>query len=133
MALKRVLIGLFVIMMILSGCGKEYWVLDKKRLDEEPAVRQYVNYLQNEKTDRKAFKLIDIAEGKQLVVVSTGTNKLELEAVDVEVLDDETIVTVREVEADSNEVNPYILIGLDRKNGKLKVVNEDGEEYEIGF
>ena len=83
--------------------------------------------------DRKGFKIINIAEGKLMVVVSTGTNKLELEAVDVEVLDDETIVTVREVEADSDEVNPYILIGLERKNGKLKVFNEDGEEYEIGF
>ncbi|WP_432357785.1 hypothetical protein [Sporosarcina sp. UB5] len=131
--MRKALVGLFVIMMILSGCGKGYWVLDKKRLDEDPAVRQYVNYLQNEKTDRKGFKLIDIAEGKKLVVVSTGTNKFELEAVGVEVLDDETIVTVREVEADSDEINPYILIGLDRKKGKLKVVNEDGEEYEIGF
>lgn len=131
--MKKVLVGLFVIMMLLSGCGKEYWVLEKKRLDEEPAVRMYVNYLQNDKTDRKGFKLIDIAEGKKMVVVSTGTNKLELEAVDVEVLDNETIVTVREVEADSDEINPYILIGLKSKNGKVKVVNEDGEEYEIGF
>ena len=126
-------VTLLAILMILTGCGKDYWVWNKKDLDKEPGVRQYVNYLQNDKTDRKAFKLIDISEGKQLVVVSTGTNKLELEAVDVEVLDDETIVTVKEVEADSDEINPYILIGLERKNGKLKVVNEDGEEYEIGF
>lgn len=93
----------------------------------------YVNYLQNDKTERKGFKVIDINEGKKMVVVSTGTNKLELEAVDVEVLDDETIVTVREVEADSNEINPYILIGLVRKKGQVKVFNEDGEQYEIGF
>lgn len=133
MDLKKALVGLFVIMMILSGCGKEYWVGKKKEIDEEPGVRQYVNYLQNEKPERKGFKLIDISEGKKMVVVSTGTNELELEAVDVEVLDDETIVTVKEVEADSEEVNPYILIGLERKKGKVKVLNEDGEEYEIGF
>lgn len=131
--MKKALAGLFVMLMVLSGCGKEYWVWDKKEIDKEPGVRQYVNYLQNEKPDRKGFKLIDINEGKKMVVVSTGTDKLELEAVDVEVLDDETIVTVREVEADSDEINPYILIGLERKNGKLKVFNEDGEEYEIGF
>ncbi|MCM3711234.1 hypothetical protein [Sporosarcina luteola] len=131
--MKKLLVGLFVIMMLLSGCGKEYWVLDKKRLNEEPAVRQYVNYLQDDKTERKGFKVIDIAEGKKMVVVSTGTNELELEAVDVEVLDDETIVTVREVEADSDETNPYILIGLERKNGGVRVINEEGEEYEIGF
>ncbi|MCM3743772.1 hypothetical protein M3193_06420 [Sporosarcina luteola] len=131
--MKKLWVGLFVIMILLSGCGKEYWVLDKKRLDEEPAVRQYVNNLQNDKTDRKGFKIFDIAEGKKMVVISTGTNKLELEAVDVEVLENETIVTVREVEADSGETNPYILIGLERKNGGVKVINEEGEEYEIGF
>jgi uncharacterized protein YxeA len=133
MELKKVLLGLFVIMMIVTGCGKDYWVWNKKKIDEEPAVRQYVNYLQKEKTDRKGYKLIDISEGKKMVVISTGTNKLELEAVDVEVTDDETIVTVREVEADSDEINPYILIGLERKTGKMRVFNEDGEEYEIGF
>lgn len=131
--MKKALAGLFVLLMVLSGCGKEYWVWDKNEIDKEPGVRQYVNYLQDEKPDRKGFKMIDINEGKKMVVVSTGTDKLELEAVDVEVLDDETIITVREVEADSDEINPYILIGLERKNGKLKVFNEDGEEYEIGF
>lgn len=133
MDLKKAFVGLFVFMMILSGCGKEYWVWDKKEIDKEPGVRQYVNYLQDEKPDRKGFKMIDINEGKKMVVVSTGTNKLELEAVDVEVSDDETIVTVREVEADSDEINPFILIGLERKNGKLMVLTEEGEEYEISF
>lgn len=131
--MKKVFVGLFVMAMILSGCGKDYWVWNKKEIDKEPGVRQYVNYLQDEKPDRKGFKMIDIAEGKKMVVVSTGTNKLELEALDVEVSDDETIVTVREVEADSDEINPFILIGLERKNGTLKVFNEEGEEYEISF
>ncbi|MGG0669705.1 hypothetical protein [Sporosarcina koreensis] len=131
--MKKVFVGLFVMVMILSGCGKDYWVWNKKEIDKEPGVRQYVNYLQDEKPDRKGFKMIDIAEGKKMVVVSTGTNKLELEALDVEVSDDETIVTVREVEADSDEINPFILIGLERKNGTLKVFNEEGEEYEISF
>ncbi|MFC5604587.1 hypothetical protein [Sporosarcina koreensis] len=131
--MKKIFVGLFVMVMILSGCGKDYWVWNKKEIDKEPGVRQYVNYLQDEKPDRKGFKLIDINEGKKMVVVSTGTNKLELEAVNVEVSDDETIVTVREIEADSDEINPFILIGLERKNGKLKVFNEEGEEYEIGF
>lgn len=131
--MKKVFVGLFVMVMILSGCGKDYWVWNKKEIDKEPGVRQYVNYLQDEKPDRKGFKMIDIAEGKKMVVVSTGTNKLQLEALDVEVSDDETIVTVREVEADSDEINPFILIGLERKNGTLKVFNEEGEEYEISF
>ena len=99
-------------------------------MEKEPAVNAHVKYLQ---PDRKGFKSINISEGKLMVVITTGTNKLELEAVDVEILDDETIITVREVEADSDEINPYILIGLERKNGKLTVVNEDGEEYEIMF
>lgn len=92
--------------MLLSGCGKEYWVGNKKDIDKEPGVRQYVNYIQNEKPERKGFKLIDNNEGKKMVVVSTGTNKLELKAVDVEVSDDETTVTVREVEADSEKSIP---------------------------
>jgi len=113
--LKKLFVGLFVMIMLLSGCGIEYWVGNKKDIDKEPGVRQYVNYIQNEKPERKGFKLIDINEGKKMVVVSTGTNKLELEAVDVEVSDNEIIVTIREVEADRDEVNPYILIMLERK------------------
>ena len=107
--------------------------MNKKSLDDEPAVRMYVNYLQNDKTERKGFKVIDIAEGKKMVVVSTGTSDRELEAVSVEYLEDQTVVTVRENEANSDEVNPYILIGLEHPVSKFKVVNEDGEEYEIGF
>lgn len=133
MNLKKAWIGLFVVLVILSGCSKGYWVWNKKNIDEEPAVRFYVNYLQDEKPDRKAFKVIDIAEGKKMVVVSTGTKDRELEAVSVKYSDDETLVTVREVEADSDEINPYILIGLEHPVSNFKVVNEDGEEYEIGF
>lgn len=131
--MKRIMIGLFIVMMLLSGCGKGYWVMNKKNLDDEPAVRAYVNYLQKDKTERKGFKVIDVSEGKKMVVVSTGTRDLELESVSVDYLDDQTIVTVREVEANSDEVNPYILIGLKHPVSKFKVVNEDGEEYEIGF
>lgn len=127
------MIGLFIVMMLLSGCGKGYWVMNKKNLDDEPAVRAYVNYLQKDKTERKGFKVIDVAEGKKMVVISTGTRDLELEAVSVDYLDDQTIVTVREIEANSDEVNPYTLIGLKHPVSKFKVVNEDGEEYEIGF
>ncbi|MDN4606900.1 hypothetical protein [Sporosarcina highlanderae] len=133
MKLKKALVGIFVMMMILSGCGKGYWIMKKSKLDEEPGVRAHVNYLQNEKPDRKGFKVIDINEGKKLVVVSTGTSKVELEAVSVEYLENQTVVTVKEIEADSDEINPYILIGLDKPVSKFKVVNEDGEEYDIGF
>ncbi|MGN7387012.1 hypothetical protein [Sporosarcina sp. SAFN-015] len=107
--------------------------MNKKNLDDEPAVRAYVNYLQKDKTERKGFKVIDVAEGKKMVVISTGTRDLELEAVSVDYLDDQTIVTVREIEANSDEVNPYTLIGLKHPVSKFKVVNEDGEEYDIGF
>lgn len=127
--MKKVLI-LLAIVMVLTGCGKEYWVGNQKDMEKEPAVNAHVKYLP---PDRKGYKNINISEGKLMVVVSSGTNKIELEAVDVEILEDETIITVREAEADSDEINPYILIGLERKNGKLTVVNEDGEEYEIMF
>ncbi|QTD42569.1 hypothetical protein [Sporosarcina sp. Te-1] len=124
---------LVALIFILGACSKGYWLMNKKDLDEEPVVRSYVKMLQTEKTDWKGYKLFTITEGKNLVVVSTGTPTKELEAVEVEVLDDQTIVTVKEVDAESDETNPYILIGLEIKNGSMKVVNEGGEEYEIGF
>ncbi|MDW0117059.1 hypothetical protein QTL97_08940 [Sporosarcina thermotolerans] len=133
MNLKKALVGIFILMLILSGCGKGYWVMKKAKLDEETGVRAYVNYLQNEKPDRRGFKVIDISEGLKMVVVSTGTTKRELEAVSVEYLENQTVVTVKEFDAESDELNPYILIGLKKPVSKFKVVNEDGEEYEIGF
>ncbi|GKV55830.1 hypothetical protein NCCP2222_17770 [Sporosarcina sp. NCCP-2222] len=124
---------MIALVLLLGACTKEYWVMKKKDINDEPGVRIFVEELQKEKTDRKGYKLFSISQGKSMVVVSTGTPTKELEVVDVEILDDQTIVTVKEIDAESDEVNPYILIGLERKNGSMLVKNEDGEEYEIGF
>ncbi|MCG3087493.1 hypothetical protein [Sporosarcina cyprini] len=124
---------MIALILLLGACTKEYWVMNKKDIKDEPAVRVFVEYLQEEKPERRGFKVIDISQGKSMVVVSTGTPAKELEVVDVDIQDDQTIVTVKEIDAESDEVNPYILIGLERKNGSMLVKNEDGEEYEIGF
>ncbi|MBB4826179.1 hypothetical protein HNO89_003416 [Sporosarcina luteola] len=132
--MKKGFIGLLVALVFLLGaCTKGYWVMSKKDLDKEPGVRAYVKELQKEKTEQKGFKLFSISQNRNMVVVSTGTPTKELEVIEVQVLEDQTIVTVKEIEADSDETNPYILIGLDEKKGSMRVINEEGDEYEIDF
>lgn len=131
--MKKSWVGLLLVMILLSGCNKGYSVWNLSKTDEEPAIRSYVKDLQTDLTERRGFKLFNLIEEKKMVVISTGNNEVELEMVDLQITDDETLVTVKEIKAKSEDINPYILVALDQTSGKLKVVNEVGEEYEITF
>lgn len=65
----------FITSLALVACGgytpNNNWVLEKDRLNEDPAFENFVNSLQ-ETPDKKGFKRFTIAEDRRMVVISTG-------------------------------------------------------------
>ena len=81
----------------LVACGgytpEDNWVLEKNRLDEVPEIEDYVTSLQVT-PDERGFKVFTIAEGRKMVVVSTGNAKksLDLDVVKVDSGDTKVIL-----------------------------------------
>lgn len=121
---------LFVLMIaFLSGCSSNTWVLEKDRLEEVESVKNYVGQLQNDYTDFRGFKVFTISEGKKMVVVSSGTSNQALKFNGEDTSNNSTTITVEEKRTETDEENPYILIGIDKIKGEFSVVNESGEKF----
>lgn len=128
--MKKIHLVIFVLMVaFLSACGSNTWVLEKDRLEEVGSVKNYVKELQNEYTDFRGFRVFTISEGKKMVVVSTGTSDQVLEFREADVSNNSTTITVEEESTETEEKNPYILIGIDQITGEFSVINESGERY----
>lgn len=128
--MKKMYLLIFVLMIaFLSACGSNTWVLEKDRLDEVESVKNYVEQLQNDYTDFRGFKVFTISEGKKMVVVSSGTSNQALEFNGADVSNNSTTITVEEKSTETDEENPYILIGIDEIEGGFSVVNESGEKF----
>ncbi|WP_416150065.1 hypothetical protein ACM26V_03430 [Salipaludibacillus sp. HK11] len=127
--MKKRFLTLFILLIIfLSACGHNTWVLEKDRLSEVGGVANYVEQLQNNQSDFRGFRVFTISEGKKMVVVSTGSSDQILSFTGADVSNNTTI-TVEEENKQSDEENSYILIGIDKIEGELSVVGESGEEY----
>ncbi|MBU8907470.1 hypothetical protein KH400_12710 [Desertibacillus haloalkaliphilus] len=113
---------------LLSACGPNTWVLEKERLGEVGSIENYVWQLQNNKSEFRGYRIFTISEGKKMVVVSTGSSDQTLKFIDADV-SNHTTITVEEENKESDELNSYILIGIDQIKGELSVVSESGEEY----
>ena len=118
----------------LVACGgytpDNNWVLEKSRLDEGPEIENYVTSLQDA-PDKRGFKIFTIAEGRKMVVVSTGNAKKSLELDGVKVDSGDTKVILKEMESNNGEDNnPYIMIGISAIKGTLFVQNTDGISYD---
>lgn len=132
----------FLILMIaitlgLVACNsnedKEYWVLDKSRVDEIPKVEKYVKKIQQEPTNR-GFKVFTISEGKKMIVLSLGKVQegYDINVSNVDINDAKTTVEVgvsKEQSYSNDEKNPYILIGLNEIKGDLIVKKKSDDEY----
>lgn len=128
--MKKIYLILFVLMIaFLSACGSNTWVLEKDRLSEVGSVENYVEQLQNNHTDFQGYRVFTISEGKKLVVVSSGANDQTLKFTGADVSNNSTTITVEEETKETDEVNSFILIGIDEIKGEFFVVNESGEEY----
>lgn len=117
----------------LVACGgytpDNHWVLEKSRLGEVPEIEHYVNSLQDT-PDKRGFKIFTIAEGRKMIVVSTGSKSESLELDVVKVDSGDTKIIVKELENNSDEENPYIMVGISAIKGQLLIQNTDGDSYD---
>ncbi|MDA1675582.1 hypothetical protein [Bacillus cereus group sp. TH152-1LC] len=131
--MKKIFLLLFILMtMLLGACSfsvKNTWVLEKDRIAEASDVESYAKRLQNDKVDFRGYKVLTISEGKKMIVVSTGSTDKTLELTKADVSDNNTTILVKEKNKKSDEKNPFILIGINEIKGKLKVVNQSGDEF----
>lgn len=122
----------FITSLALVACGgytpNNNWVLEKDRLNEDPAIESFVKSLQ-ESPDKKGFKRFTIAEDRRMVVVSTGDVEKSLELEDVKVESGNTKIILKEMENKNDEDNPYIMVGISAIKGELFVQDTDGNSY----
>jgi len=118
-----------LVIVFLNACGRKTWVLEKDRLGEVNSVENYVEHLQNDSTGFRGYRVFTISEGKKMVVVSSGTSDQTLRFKKADVSNESTTITVEEEAMDTDEENPYILIGIDEIKGDFSVVNESQEKY----
>lgn len=130
--MKKIFLLSVLLVIFLSACGSNTWVLEKERLSEDRDIEAYVKSLQQVHTDFRGYNVITIAEGSKMVVVSTGTDLNTLEFKEADISDDNTVITVEELDKQAvDEENSFILIGIDEIKGELTVVNTNGEEFLI--
>jgi|SRR5690625_2712181 len=117
--------------MLLSSCSN-YWILDKERIDEIPEIASYTKKMQDfedsNNTKLSAHKVFTISEGRKMVVITSGKESAALEFVDLEVKKKDQKIIVKEVPKETNDMNPYLLVGLDKIKGDLQVYNESTGE-----
>lgn len=123
----------FITSLVLVACGgytpNNNWVLEKDRLNENSEIENFVNSLQDA-PDKRGFKIFTIAEGRKMVVVSTGDTERSLELADVKVDSGNTKVILKEKENKNDEDNPYIMVGISAIKGELFVQDTDGKGYD---
>ncbi|MCA1054335.1 hypothetical protein LCM10_04990 [Rossellomorea aquimaris] len=124
---------LLILMLLLSACSitSHTWVLEKDRLSEVSSVKNYVEQLQTNEADLRGYRVFTISEGSKMVVVSSGSIDKALKFVEADVSENNTTISVEEISQNSDEANPYILIGIDEIKGELTVVNENGDEFKV--
>lgn len=117
--------------MLLSSCSN-YWILDTERIDEIPEIASYTKKMQDleDSNDTKlsVHKVFTISEGRKMVVITSGKESATLEFVDLEVKKKDQKIIVKEVPNEINDMNPYLLVGLDKIKGDLQVYNESTGE-----
>ena len=79
-------------------------------------------------TKLSAHKVFTISEGRKMVVITSGKESAALEFVDLEVKKKDQKIIVKEVPKETNDMNPYLLVGLDKIKGDLQVYNESTGE-----
>ncbi|WLR42292.1 hypothetical protein LC087_16445 [Bacillus carboniphilus] len=127
--MKKLLLLVFLLLVTLSACVSNTWVLEKDRIDEDSNVGNYVVQLQNNETDFRGYKVFTISEGRKMVVISSGSSDKTLEFSKADITENNTTISIKEINEDAKEKNSYILIGIDRIEGELIVLNESEDQF----
>lgn len=129
---KIKLIGVIMIAMLLASCSS-HWILDRDRLNEVPEIESHVNKLQQHEnssySELSVYTVFTISEGGKMVVITSGDESKSLEFVRLDKDKKDQKIIVRETTNESDDINPYLLVGLDKIKGDLEVYNESTNEF----
>ncbi|AEI43559.1 hypothetical protein [Paenibacillus mucilaginosus] len=108
-----------------------YWIVKKTHYSALTDAGDYIKRLQKDPAIR-GYKTFPIAEGRQGLVLSLGGSMAgnTVEVLDVKESGYTTIIQIRTFYNQSGEPNPVIMIGLDRLQPEINVMDTDGTIYE---
>lgn len=109
----------------------DFWIVKKTHFDSDYEIASYMQQLQND-TSIKGFKTFTISEGNKGIVLSLGGKMAgnNIEVLKVEDTGSTTQITIRTFYNQSVEKNPVIMIGLDRLQPEIVIMDTDGTIYE---
>ncbi|RLL48448.1 hypothetical protein D8M04_04085 [Oceanobacillus piezotolerans] len=108
----------------------DYWIIQKENeyASQEDEIYKYLERLQTE--DISGFKIMDTVDSKA-VILSLGEERTgtSIEVSDVEELNGKTVIHVKSFYNKSTEINPTVIIGVDKLNPVVEVRDVDGTMY----
>jgi hypothetical protein len=109
----------------------DFWIVKKTHFDSDYEIASYMQQLQND-TSIKGFKTFTISEGNKGIVLSLGGKMAgnNIEVLKVEDTGSTTQIMIRTFYNQSFEKNPVIMIGLDRLQPEIVIMDTDGTIYE---
>ncbi|MFB6468091.1 hypothetical protein ACE38V_14995 [Cytobacillus sp. Hz8] len=122
-------VGSYCVFMYLNQV--DYWVIKKMNYASGNDIEYYYEKLQEE-TKIKGYKTFTISEGNQAVVLSLGEKMAgnNIEVLDVKEEYGTTVFKIRTFYNQSSEKNPTVMIGLDRLQPEINIIDTDGTFYE---
>ncbi|MGG0738172.1 hypothetical protein [Niallia taxi] len=132
---KTVILGLVVYALIYAAYidynQVNYWIDDKTVQDQDGNILAHLHNIETD-TSIKGFKVFTIMEGQKEIALSLGEKMAgnRIEVTDVENKEGQTEVHIRTTYNQSEEKNPYILVGLDNEESEIVVIDTDGTVYE---
>lgn len=109
----------------------DYWIVKNPHFVSGDDVDSYIQLLQ-EDTSIQGYKTFTISEGSKGIVLSLGGNMAgnNIEVLDVTENYGTTEIKIRTFYNQSSEQNPIIMIGLDRLQDDIIIMDTDGTIYE---
>lgn len=132
---KTVILGVVVYALIYAAYidynQVNYWIDDKTVQDQDGNILAHLHNIETD-TSIKGFKVFTVMEGQKEIALSLGEKMAgnRIEVTDVENKEGQTEVHIRTTYNQSEEKNPYILVGLDNEESEIVVIDTDGTVYE---
>lgn len=108
----------------------DYWIVKKTHYSTDSEVNSYIRNLQSDPTIR-GYETFTISEGNKGIVLSLGGEMAgnNIEVLDVTEYSGTTAIKIRTFYNKSTEKNPVIMIGLDRLQSEIVIMDTDGTIY----
>ena len=109
----------------------DYWIVKKTHYSSGDDLGSYIQQLQTD-TTIQGYKTFTISEGNKGIVLSLGGEMAgnDIEVLDVEEQGQTTVIKIRTFYNKSNEENPVIVIGLNRVQPEIIIMDTNGTIYQ---